>query len=96
MYKVEIIFNPKNLTQRDMERICEETDWIFEREDLICIDRHSGKRIYIDRGRKQDYGKFWAAIFAMKNSRNITDHLQECFWYNGSEKEDLIIDFMGN
>ena len=35
---------------------------------------------------KQDYGRFWAAIFALKSAAGISMHLQECFWYNGSEK----------
>ena len=62
-------------------------------EKLLLV---AGKRVYLDRGRKQDYGRFWAAIFAMKNSRKITDHLQECFWYNGNEKENLITEFIRN
>ncbi|MCU6763000.1 Uncharacterised protein [uncultured Roseburia sp.] len=96
MYKVEIKFDTRNLTKSDIDRICEETDQIFENEDLSCADRQPGKRIYLDRGRKQDYGRFWAAIFAIKNSSQISDHLQECFWYNGDEKENLITDFIRN
>ena len=96
MYIVEIIFSSKVLTQSDMDQICEETYQIFEREELSCADRQPGKRVYLDRGRKQDYGRFWAAIFAMKNSRKITDHLQECFWYNGNDKENLITEFIRN
>lgn len=64
MYKVEIKFNPNNLTPDDMDRICEQTDRIFEEEDLDCAGREPGMRVYLDRGRKQDYGRFWAAIFA--------------------------------
>ena len=94
MYKVEIKFDTRNLTPGDMDKICEETDQIFEKEDLNCADRQPGRRVYLDRGRRQDYGRFWAAIFAMKNSRRITDHLQECFWYNGNEKENLITEFI--
>ena len=52
--------------------------------------------MYLDRGRKQDYGRFWAAIFALKSAAGISMHLQECFWYNGSEKENLITEFMRN
>ena len=52
------------------------------------------ERIYLDRGRKQDYGRFWAAIFALKSSVWLSDHLQECFWYNGNDKENLITEFM--
>ena len=60
MYKVEIIFNSKDLTQSDMDQICEETDQIFEREELSCADRQPGKRVYLDRGRKlqKDYRSF--------------------------------------
>ena len=77
-----------------MEQLCDETDQIFAREDLNCADRQPGKRVYLDRGRSQDYGKFWAAIFALKNSSRIRNHLQECFWYNGKERENLITDFI--
>lgn len=94
MYKVEIKFDSHSLTPDDMDRICEQTDQIFEEEDLACADRGPGKRVYLDRGRKQDYGRFWAAIFALKRSADISNHLQECFWYNGNEKENLITDFM--
>lgn len=41
-----------------------------------------------------DYGRFWAAIFALKSSAWLSDHLQECFWYNGNDKENLITEFM--
>lgn len=94
MYKVEIVFNSRDLTPVDMEQLCDETDQIFAREDLNCTDRQPGKRVYLDRGRSQDYGKFWAAIFALKNSSRISNHLQECFWYNGKERENLITDFI--
>ena len=33
MYKVEIKFDSSKLTQSDMDRICEQTDQIFEKED---------------------------------------------------------------
>lgn len=94
MYKVEIKFDSDNLTPDDMDRICEQTDRIFEREDLDCANREPGRRVYLDRGRKQDYGRFWAAIFALKNAVGISNHLQECFWYNGEERENLITEFM--
>lgn len=96
MYKVEIKFDIHNLTMDDMDRICEQTDRIFEREDLNCADKKPGIRVYLDRGREQDYGRFWAAIFELKNSVWITRHLKECFWYNGNERENLITDFMRN
>ena len=96
MYKVEIKFDPNNLTQYEMDKICEQTDEIFEKEDLDCADIDQGRRIYNELGRKQDYGRFWAAIFALKSAAGISKHLQECFWYNGDEKENLIIYFMRN
>ena len=96
MYKLELKFDSSGLNPKDIEQICRETDQIFEKEDLNCADRHLGKRVYLDRGRKEDYGRFWAALFVLKSSKKITDHLQECFWYNGNEKENLIIDFLSN
>ena len=71
-------------------------DQIFEQEDLSCAVKALGSRIYLDRGRKQDYGRFWAAIFQLKNSVGIAENLLECFWYNGTEKENLITDFIRN
>ena len=32
MYRVELKFDADNLTPSDMDRICEQTDQIFERE----------------------------------------------------------------
>ena len=43
MYKVEIKFDPNNLTQYEMDKICEQTDEIFEKEDLDCADREPGQ-----------------------------------------------------
>ena len=64
--------------------------------DTSCAVKALGSRIYLDRGRKQDYGRFWAAIFQLKNSVGIAENLLECFWYNGTEKENLITDFIRN
>lgn len=94
MYKVEIKFDTRNLTPSDVDKMCEQTDQIFAKEDLNCSDRELGRRVYLDRGRKQDYGRFWAAIFALKSSTWLSEHLQECFWYNGNDKENLITEFM--
>ena len=58
MYKVEIIFNSKDLTQSDMDQICEETDQSFEREELSCADRQPGK-IYILTVDENGFGRFW-------------------------------------
>ena len=55
-----------------------------EKEYILTMDEN---RIMVDFGRQS---------FAMKNSRKITDHLQECFWYNGNEKENLITEFIRN
>ena len=57
MYKVEIIFNSKDLTQSDMDQICEETDQIFEvvqtgnreKEYILTVDEN---RIMVDFGRQ--------------------------------------------
>ena len=70
--------------------MCEQADQIFEQEDLSCAVKALGSRIYLDRGRKQDYGRFWAAIFQLKNSVGIAENLLECFWYNGTEKENRL------
>ena len=37
-----------------------------------------------------------AVIFQLKNSVGIAENLLECFWYNGTEKENLITDFIRN
>lgn len=58
MYRVELKFDSDNLTPSDMDRICEQIDQIFEREDLSCANREPGRRVYLDRGRQQDYGRF--------------------------------------
>ena len=35
MYKVEIKFDPSNLTQHEMDKICEETDELFKLTNTI-------------------------------------------------------------
>ena len=94
MFKVEIEFDSSNLTTGEMEKLCEQVDQIFENEDLDCVDRQLGSRVYLGRGRKQDYGRFWAAIFALKSTESVSRYLKECFWYNGNDKENLITEFM--
>ena len=96
MFKVELVFNNRSLTPEEMEQLCAEADQIFASEELNCADKQPGKRVYLDSGRKQDYGHFWAAIFALKDSKTIAHNLQECFWYNGDNREDLIADFIRN
>ena len=93
MYKVELKIDMRNLIQDDVDQICKEIDRIFETEKLVCVKRQAGIRIYIDHGCREDYGRFWAAIFGMKHSKKISDNLKECFWYNGDKKENLITDF---
>ena len=85
-----------NLNIRTDKNVKEQADQIFEQEDLSCAVKALGSRNYLDRGRKQDYGRFWAAIFQLKNSVGIAENLLECFWYNGTEKENLITDFIRN
>ena len=96
MYKVELKFDTSKLAPETVNLMCEQADQIFEQEDLSCAVKALGSRIYLDRGRKQDYGRFWAAIFQLKNSVGIAENLLECFWYNGTEKENLITDFIRN
>ena len=94
MYKVELSFDIESLDAETVREICEKTDAIFEREDLKCTESQLGRRVYLDRGRAQDYGRFWAAIFALKDATWIVEHLKECFWYNGLSKENPITEFM--
>lgn len=96
MYKLELSFDMSVLDQTEAEEMCAKTDEIFAKEDLKCMDRQPGRRVYLDRGRKQDYGRFWAAIFALKDSSWLVESLKECFWYNGNTKENLITDFLRN
>lgn len=96
MYKVEFEFNTSSLDADALEKVCAKTDEIFAQEDLACCDKVPGRRVYQDKGRKQDYGRFWAAFFALKDMENISEHLKECFWYNGNQKENLLAGFLRN
>lgn len=94
MYKVELKFDTSKLTPETVNQMCEQADQIFEQEDLRCAVKALGSRIYLDRGRKQDYGRFWAAIFQLKNSVGIAEivvlmcvEYNECIRQNQSEKE---------
>lgn len=95
MFKIELSFNTHRLGQDALERLYARTDEIFESEDLKCTGR-GVVRVYVDKGRKQDYGRFWAAIFALKDSSELAENLKECFWYNGTAKENLITGFLRN
>lgn len=95
MPKIELSFDTDRLGQDVLKRLYAMTDEIFESEDLKCVDRGVG-RVYEDRERKKDYGRFWAAIFALKESPELSANLKECIWYNGSVKENLITGFLRN
>ena len=94
MYRLELSFDTEVLNADAVREMCKKTDEIFESEDLDCVDCQPGKRIYLDKGRKQDYGRFWAAIFALKDASWLAEHIKECFWYNGTSKENLITEFL--
>ena len=95
MPKIELSFDIDRLGQDVLKRLYDMTDEIFESEGLKCVDR-GVVRVYEDRGRKKDYGRFWAAIFALKESPELSANLKECIWYNGSVKENLITGFLRN
>ena len=95
MPKIELSFDIDRLGQDVLKRLYAMTDEIFESEGLKCVDR-GVVRVYEDRGRKKDYGRFWAAIFALKESPELSANLKECIWYNGSVKENLITGFLIN
>ena len=95
MPKIELSFDIDRLGQDVLIRLYAMTDDIFESEGLKCVDR-GVVRVYEDRGRKKDYGRFWAAIFALKESPELSANLKECIWYNGSVKENLITGFLRN
>ena len=95
MFKIELSFDTDRLGQDVLKRLYAMTDEIFESEGLKCVDR-GVVRVYEDRGRKKDYGRFWAAIFALKESPELSANLKECIWYNGSAKESLLEGFLKN
>lgn len=95
-YKAEIKFNTSVIAPDMLEEVCAKLDEIFLQEDLTCCDKAPGRRVYRDKGRKQDYGRFWAAFFALKDMDDISVHLKECFWYNGKQKENLLTGFLRN
>ncbi len=62
MFKEEIKFDSSNLTIYEMEKLCKQVDQIFENEDLDCVDRQPGSRVYHRRGRNrimEDYGRLF-------------------------------------
>ena len=77
MPKIELSFDIDRLGQDVLKRLYAMTDEIFESEGLKCVDR-GVVRVYEDRGRKKDYGRFWAAIFALKESPELSANLKEC------------------
>ena len=95
MPKIELSFDIDRLGQDVLKRLYAMTDEIFESEGLKCVDR-GVVRVYEDRGRKKDYGRFLAAIFALKESPELSANLKECIWYKGSGKENLITGFLRN
>ena len=96
MYKVELSFDTSRLNAETVEQLCTQTDRLFEQGDLSCAERQLGKRVYVDKGRKQDYGRFWAALVGLKDIAGLTEQLKKCFWNNGADRENLITEFLRN
>ena len=95
MFKVKLSFDTDRLEQDILEQLYAKVDEIFESEDLNCVDR-ALVRVYEDKGREEDYGRCWAAIFALKQRPELAENLKECTWYNGSAKENLLTGFLRN
>ena len=95
MPKIELSFDTDRLGQDVLKRLYAMTDEIFESEDLNCVDR-ALVRVYEDKGREEDYGRFWAAIFALKQTPELAENLKECTWDNGSAKENLLTGLLRN
>ena len=93
MYKVEIAFKTENMSRDTVERLSAATDEIFAERNLFCFEKSFGKRVYTDKGSNRDYGNFWSAFFALKDSPWFTDNVTECMWYNKTQK-DLITGFL--
>lgn len=89
MFKVKLSFDTDRLEQDILEQLYAKVDEIFESEDLNCVDRGL-VRVYEDKGREEDYGCFWASIFALKQTPELAENLKECIWYSGSAKENLL------
>ena len=95
MFKVKLSFDTDRLEQDILEQLYNKVDEIFEAEDLNCVDR-ALVRVYEDKGRDEDYGRFWAASFVLKQTPELAENLKECIWYNGSAKENLLTGFLRN
>ncbi|WP_346906372.1 hypothetical protein [Faecalicatena orotica] len=54
MYKVEIKFREDKIEPESAKLLCEQIDRIFEKEDLKCSGSCLERRIYSDKGRKDD------------------------------------------
>ena len=65
MFKVKLSFDTDRLEQDILEQLYAKVDEIFESEGLKCVDR-GVVRVYEDRGRKQDYGRFLGGDFCAK------------------------------
>lgn len=47
MYKVEIMFNTKDLAQESIKELNFQTDLIFKKEDINSVNIH-GRKLYCD------------------------------------------------
>lgn len=94
MFKVEIKFDTIKLNSEAVERISSETDKIFAVRNLPCQHKDFGESVYTDSGSQNDYGKFWAAFFALKGASWFMDGVSECTWFDGASKKDLLSGFL--
>ena len=95
MFKVELIFDTEHYEPKRIEELCRQTDHLFEREDLACVEDRFGRRTYLDKGRDEDFGRFWAALFAMKRTMGTSEEcIRNAYWYHDDSKEDLLTEFI--
>ena len=94
MFKLEIELK-NTLPLNELNDMYKKFDSIFMKRDLLCAEKGDNKSVYVDKNGSKDYGNFWGAIFRIKDSKELSDSLTRCQWYNGNpESDDLIKSFM--
>ena len=94
MFKIELFFD-ESLGEAELKKLGAKIDKIFADKGIVKPEKTLLSRIFLDCGRKSDFGRMIAALGEIKSSRSIVSSICAGYFYYDDEKEDLIVEFFG-
>lgn len=85
MFKVELEFD-KTLPKDKLNILCEVTDEIFAKKNILNIEQSLGKRTYLS----ESFADISAVLFCMDRIKELKQNLSKAIMYENNFSENLI------